>query len=322
MLVSVIIPCYQAENYIRRCLNSVLSQSYTDLEIIVVDDGSTDSSAEIVKEIAGKDSRVKYLYQTNAGVSAARNKGIDNASGELVTFVDSDDTINSEMYRTLVDLMIRYNADVSHCSYCRNTDGEIKNIGGTNEEHYYQGEEIAYSLLEATLIGPSCCNKLFKKNIIENIRFYTRFKIGEDSLFDFQAFQNAKTAVFIDSCFYTYYSSETSACVNTEMVKKTEDLYQVNSLIYEQSLSKSYEQIAFMKHKKSLLSLYRTYSCFGRKSYKNEMREIRKQIINDYNMNLFAGTAKKEAMIIKYMPFLLKPIYSIYNKIRKPNWDL
>ena len=127
MKISVIVPCYQAERYIQRCLQSICSQTYSNLEIIVVDDGSTDASASIVKELAQSDSRIKYLYQLNAGVSAARNAGIDYASGDVITFVDSDDTIKSHMYETLIDLMQKYHADISHCSYCRVLEnGEIK----------------------------------------------------------------------------------------------------------------------------------------------------------------------------------------------------
>lgn len=323
MKISVIVPCYQAERYIQRCLQSLCSQTYSNLEIIVVDDGSTDASASIVKKFAQSDSRIKYLYQLNAGVSAARNAGIDYASGEVITFVDSDDTIKSHMYETLIDLMQKYHADISHCSYCRVLgNGEIKNIGNTNQVHVFESEEIARSLLEAKLIGPSCCNKLFKKSVIGTTRFHSQFKIGEDSLFAFTCFQKADKAVFIDSCFYTYFSAETSACVHTDFVKKREDLFRVNSLIYKESKGKGYEQLAYTRMNSGLLSLYRSYINENDEKYKQKAGSVRKQVIQAYDSRLYGGTEKKEAAIIKYIPFCYKPIYFVYDKIRTPNWDL
>ena len=96
-LISVIVPCFNAEKYIERCLDSILKQTYRNIEVIVVDDGSTDDSAARIKEISKLDNRVKYVYQKNAGVSAARNRGLDEAKGDKITFVDSDDTISPEM---------------------------------------------------------------------------------------------------------------------------------------------------------------------------------------------------------------------------------
>ncbi|HAS37211.1 MAG TPA: glycosyltransferase family 2 protein, partial [Ruminococcaceae bacterium] len=93
-LVSIIIPVYNLEKYIKHCLESVVNQTYKELEIICIDDGSTDGSAEIIKSMAENDPRIKYIYQENAGVSAARNKGLDTATGEYVMFVDGDDYIH------------------------------------------------------------------------------------------------------------------------------------------------------------------------------------------------------------------------------------
>ena len=323
MKISVIVPCYQAERYIQRCLQSICSQTYSNLEIIVIDDGSTDASASIVKGLAQSDSRIKYIYQSNAGVSAARNAGLDYASGDVITFVDSDDTIKSHMYEILMDLMQKHHADISHCSYCRVLEnGGIKNIGNTNQIYVFEFEEIALSFLEAQLVGPSCCNKLFKKSVVGTTRFQSQFKIGEDSLFAFTCFQKADRAVFIDSCFYTYFSAETSACVHTDLVKKREDLFRVNSLIYNESKGKGYEQLAFKRMNSGLLSLYRSYIYEKDEIYKQKAGSVRKQVIQAYDSRLYGGTEKKEAAIIKYIPFCFKPIYFVYNKIRTPNWDL
>ena len=116
-LVSVIIPAYNIEDYIGRCLDSIISQTYKNLEIIVVDDGSRDHTGEILDNYAKKDRRIKVIHKENGGVSSARNKGIEAAEGDYIGFIDGDDLIESEMYKTLVDLLEEENADIAHCGY-------------------------------------------------------------------------------------------------------------------------------------------------------------------------------------------------------------
>ena len=116
-LVSVIIPAYNIEDYIGRCLDSIISQTYKNLEIIVVDDGSRDYTGEILDNYAKKDRRIKVIHKENGGVSSARNKGIEAAEGDYIGFIDGDDLIEPEMYKTLVDLLEEENADIAHCGY-------------------------------------------------------------------------------------------------------------------------------------------------------------------------------------------------------------
>ena len=116
-LVSVIIPAYNIEDYIGRCLDSIISQTYKNLEIIVVDDGSRDYTGEILDNYAKKDRRIKVIHKENGGVSSARNKGIEAAEGDYIGFIDGDDLIEPGMYKTLVDLLEEENADIAHCGY-------------------------------------------------------------------------------------------------------------------------------------------------------------------------------------------------------------
>lgn len=321
-LISVIVPCFQTGKYVARCLNSICTQTYTNLEIIVIDDGSTDDTARIIKDMADKDERIKYIYQQNNGVSAARNNGLRNATGEYITFVDSDDSIKPEMYEKLLNTLLAYNADIVHCSYCRDSGSLIKKIGGSNKNYIYENEEIEYSLLEAKLYGPGCWNKLFKKEIVDGIRFNQDIKITEDLLFVFCAFQKAKKAIFIDSCLYVYHSSDTSSCNNTNAIKKAEDVFDVSQMIYSQSKNTSYESLALTRMKNARLGLYRAYICYGGKKEKAKANQLRQQIVLDFADNRGSKTQKREVFIIKYIPMFFKPIYSVYNRIRTPNWDL
>ena len=116
-LVSVIIPAYNIEDYIGRCLDSVLSQTYKNLEIIVIDDGSSDRTGEILDDYEKKNHRMKVIHKENGGVSSARNIGIDRANGDYIGFVDGDDRVNPKLFETLVKLINEENADIAHCGY-------------------------------------------------------------------------------------------------------------------------------------------------------------------------------------------------------------
>ena len=116
-LISIIIPAYNIENYIAKCLDSLLNQTYKNLEIIVVDDGSSDNTGKIVDDYVLRYKNIKAIHKKNGGVSSARNSGIDVANGEYIGFVDGDDIVDKEMFEILMDNAIKYEADISHCGY-------------------------------------------------------------------------------------------------------------------------------------------------------------------------------------------------------------
>lgn len=140
-LISVIVPVYKAEPYFDKCISSIANQTYTNMEIILVDDGSTDGSSELLDEIAGKDIRIKVVHKENGGVSSARNKGLELAHGEYISFVDSDDTLDPDMYETLISTAEQYNAAVAHCSYSRLTDSNQRPVGGSGKIFVQTGTE-------------------------------------------------------------------------------------------------------------------------------------------------------------------------------------
>ena len=116
-LISVIVPVYNVENYLPRCLDSIINQTYTNLEILLVDDGATDNSGKLCDEYAQKDNRIRVFHKENGGVSSARNMGLDNATGEYIAFVDSDDYIDKCMYEIMLNSSVQNNADIVVCGY-------------------------------------------------------------------------------------------------------------------------------------------------------------------------------------------------------------
>ena len=133
MKISVIVPIYNTERYLSECIDSIIRQTYRNLEIILVDDGSTDKSFTICNNYAMLDERIQVVHQANQGVSAARNNGLSRASGDLISFVDSDDTLDDDMYELLVRVIEEYNADIVHCGYKHIVGEEVRLVHDTRK---------------------------------------------------------------------------------------------------------------------------------------------------------------------------------------------
>lgn len=175
-LISVVVPIYNVENYVTECVKSITGQTYDNLEIILVEDGSPDRCATICDELAEQDKRIKVIHQQNQGVSAARNHGIDAATGEYIAFIDGDDYIDSQMYEKMYETMCREQVDIVNCGMIRekkwdnNTDTEIIEV--LYDEGKMASREAVEQLVKVNTAG-GCgpCNKLYKKRLFDNIRF-------------------------------------------------------------------------------------------------------------------------------------------------------
>ncbi|OFI47922.1 hypothetical protein BG262_07985 [Floricoccus penangensis] len=202
--ISIIIPVYNAEKYIIRCIDSIQNQTYSNLEIIIVNDGSTDSSYELCKEKYSSDDRIILINQENKGVTAARNTGIENSTGDYIGFVDSDDWIEENMYVTMYDAIINNSADICACSAKRiSKDGTIpiklKDELYTEPLKPYMTFDLMYCYW----------NKLYKSNLIKNHEFID-LKVGEDALNNLQIIKDTRKVVTISECLYNYFQNETS----------------------------------------------------------------------------------------------------------------
>ena len=171
-LVTVVVPIYNTEKYLRRCLDSIINQSYSNLEIILIDDGSIDNSSKICYEYSINDHRIKIIRQKNAGVSVARNVGIRNATGQYITFVDSDDYIANDMVEILLHTIRKYNADISMCGMIRTSDKRNNMIDEDNSTVIYTQEEFVKVMLRITgnRIVHYPWGKLYKKEVDREIR--------------------------------------------------------------------------------------------------------------------------------------------------------
>lgn len=214
-LISVIVPAYNAGKYLERCLKSISAQTHSELDIIVINDGSTDDSVVISKQLAAEDSRIVVVHQQNQGVSAARNRGIDLAKGDYIGFVDADDEIYPEMYATLLDDIERYGADVSHCGFEMVTPKQTKLFNGTGQVVVQPSVEALDALLKGFLFEPSSCTKLYRREVLATVRYNIKIKFNEDLLFNAETFKRARRIVFHDLPLYRYILNTSSASRST-----------------------------------------------------------------------------------------------------------
>ncbi len=170
-LISVIIPVYKVEKYLEKCIQSVINQTYENLQIILVDDGSPDNCGKICDEYAKKDHRIEVIHKSNGGLSDARNKGLEIAKGEYIGFVDSDDYIEADMYEVLYNLLKQYNADVSICNFYTVSQGKISIKNADNGINEYNRIEILKEILLDKNIQSYAWNKLYKKELFDEIKY-------------------------------------------------------------------------------------------------------------------------------------------------------
>lgn len=215
--ISVIIPAYNSEKWIGRCLRSVLAQSYGNLEILVVDDGSVDKTSWIARSIAGKDERVKCLRQENRGVASARNRGLSHASGDIITFVDADDYIEPHMYERMLSVMVEKQADIVECA-CRHVDEEGRRLhDSTRKSVVLSGKRsCAKNCLQRKNIGDYMWNKIYKRKLFHGIQF-PNLKYSEDFYVNARVYARADRVVILPDLLYNYTIHEGQATSTASM---------------------------------------------------------------------------------------------------------
>lgn len=221
--LSVIVPVYNTEKYLRECIDSILAQTFTDFELILVDDGSTDKSGLICDEYARKDNRIRVFHQKNAGVTAARKRGVEMSSGEYVTFVDSDDWIDMDMYRIL---LAQEPADILICNMYCVTDDDISELKFGIPSGYYDKQRLNEAFYPIMLfdyvhcipgVSPSLCNKLIRSELIRKTINATDDGVtyGEDAICSSLSVLEADSVHVVEQPLY-YYRKNLSSVMNAD----------------------------------------------------------------------------------------------------------
>lgn len=320
-LISIVIPAYNIEKYIRGCLDSIINQTYSNLEIIIVNDGSKDNTKEIIDEYALKDNRIKVIHKENGGVSSARLRGIQEANGDWIGFVDGDDYIEPNMYQILYENAINYNADISHCGYQMVFPNRIDKYYGTGkliEQDHLMGLN---DLLEGIMIEPGLVNKLYKKNILKNIneKLDLSIKINEDLLMNYYLFNEANHSVFEDVCLYHYQVRANSAAlsklninklldpikVTKKLLEETKEIEELNRIVRSRYVYQLiYLAIQDIKENKDLVYI-------PRKEARKELRRIIFKILKD---NAISKKNKIMALWVAIWPHSYKLVHDLYLK--------
>lgn len=317
--ISIIVPIYNLEKYIKRCIESILCQTYQNIEIILVDDGSTDNSRVIIGELVQSDNRIKGLYKKHGGVTLARLAGVKVATGEWVGFVDGDDEIENDMYEVLLRNAIEYNVDISHCGYQMIfADGRVNYFYNTGCIYLHDRKMVIKELLEGTMIEPGLCNKLFKKILFNELlcenKIPTEIRINEDLLMNYFLFSQIEKAVFKDICKYHYIIRYNSASRQELNNNKIFDPIRVKQIIVENSEIETipYAKKAYMS---TCVNVYNSLALTKGSEYKNEKKQVRNTLrLHKAWIYLLSKKQKILAGMILYIPFCYPIIYKVYVK--------
>ena len=231
--VSIIIPCYKVEKYLKRCLDSVLAQTFCEWEAICVDDGSPDDCGQILDEYARQDSRFKIIHQTNQGVSAARNHALEQAAGEFIAFIDSDDVVAPSFLTSLLSaLEANPEADISACGFIKAPEVQPWIENDKPALIYHQPFEH-YVLHRKPKIASVIWNKLFRRSLLEGLKFDTDLAFGEDLIFLYQVLYRARQMVHLPQDLY-FYRLRADSAMNREVALSRLD----NELLVAAKLAK------------------------------------------------------------------------------------
>lgn len=317
-LVSIIIPVYNLEKYISNCLNSVVNQTYKNLEILCVDDGSTDGSADIIKNMAEKDSRIKYFYQENAGVSAARNRGLDEAKGEYIMFVDGDDYIHYQAVEIFYKEITASNCDMVCANelYTPKTDEKMEPILDYTTKEMSVEELFDYKNNRCS--GKSVWGKIIKGNVAKQSRFPVGISNGEDGYYIIMLLDKGVSVRKINEVLYYYLHRENSAVTSSFTLTNFSITYSFDDLCDQLKNSKN----AFLK-KYCLQYLFQTIfynrtRAIGTENEKyvlEESKRIGKKWLSEFKKNKDISPIIK---IVFTVFFYSRHIYELARAVQDP----
>ena len=313
-LISLIIPVYNTSKYLRECLDSVINQSYKNLEIIIINDGSTDNSLDIINEYKEKDGRIKVLDIPNSGGGNARNKGLDIATGDYIGFVDSDDSIELKMYEIMMKEIIKNNVEMSICDYSLSSTFDINK---PIKETIMDNRTLMKELLKDETITSHFWRKLYPAKVFKTNRFNNR-KVVHDMSLDHILLKEINSAVYFDAPLYIYRQTNPTNLSNTNALKLESSLNRAKVMIDRIEFTKKYypdlTNILVNKAAMFIMSSYAKLTLI----YKDNKED--KKYLEDYlnaNLDLFLkdkDTPKYYKVVLYAINHHLKPITYIASK--------
>ncbi len=311
--VSIIIPVYNTEKYLKKCIESLIKQTYSNIEIILINDGSTDNSRNICIELKNKDKRIIFLEQKNKGVSAARNFGLKNAKGNFITFVDSDDYVHKDYVKKMLECIIKYNADICECSV-QKIDEQNHNLDKIilKDEIMNQKDFIKEKYANLNNITDFVTHKLFKKSILNKEQF-PQFNYSEDYIFLTYVLENTNRVVILKNILYYYliphrkYDIKKFSINSMEVVNARVQIFKY----YQKKNQDKLMKITAVQLLSRIMSVYKKCDKEYQKVLKYYFKEYYK-----YALKAPTTKLKKIYRCIKFKCFLLNPNFTlhIFNK--------
>ena len=317
-MISIIVPVYNVEKYIARTIDSILSQTMRNIEIILIDDGSTDGSPEIVDDYATRyPEKIQVIHTLNRGVTCARMTGIKKAKGDYIGFVDGDDEIEQDMYELLLKNAEKYQADISHCGYQMIfPDSRIHYFYNTGQILVQDTKKGIKDLLDGSLIEPGLWNKLFHKrlfdNILKNGLMDCSIKNNEDLLMNFYLFSAAERSVFQDICKYHYVVRENSASRQRLNKHRIFDPIKVKEIIIREC-APDLVPVAKKACVGTCIGIYNILVLAGQKREKKQVRSLLMKYRQDFS--LLNCKYQTISWMILYLPVIYEIVYRIYAKV-------
>ena len=315
-LLSIIVPVYNVEQYLPRCLDSILAQTFTDFEVIAVDDGSPDNCGQILDEYAQKDKRIKVIHKENGGVSSARNAGLDVAVGEYIGFVDPDDTIFPDMYEHLYSEAVAGNYDIVQCGCIQvNEAGDvIQNLACNEEKEYTNTDDMLCDFFECVIIN-SVWNKIYRFDIVKNVRFMTELRVAEDGLFVHGCLLKAQKVKIISRCSYCYFISNSSV-IHSKPDEKIFDNLVVLDMLYGLHKDNGNVLSSFKKYD-AWLTLIIVFKVLNSKLLEYRDSELIQRVVGLKDVILKGKFSKKEkifTLMLCVAPKITYKLTSLYLK--------
>ena len=257
--VSIIVPVYKVEQYLKRCIESLIHQTYKNIELILVDDGSPDSCGGICDEYATSDNRIKVIHKKNGGLSEARNFGIDSATGNYITFVDSDDFVSENYIEYLLYLLKENNAQISICGFVKFTKEEeiIKNQPKDNPKVLSSVDALKEIYGKSGAVYIISCGKLYTRNLFESIRFPIA-KLHEDEFITYKLFYYAERIVYSEQMNYYYFIRNDSITGEPFSIKKLDYIEALEKRLefFKQNSMKILEEYTLQRYAYALVDNY------------------------------------------------------------------
>lgn len=322
-LISVIVPVYNVEKYLKQCIDSIINQTYKNLEIILVDDGSIDNSGIICDEYCKKDSRIKVIHQENKGLSAARNRGLKESKGEYISFIDSDDFIINDMLEILISICIKEQCGIAKCETIDIKDRNMPKVSRTNNVRVYDSNYILNDIYKKKpIFNPAPCNKLYKRNLFDKIKFEEGI-INEDEAIMCQLIFYAEKIAVTDDILYCYFLSPNSIMRSSFSEKRFDVLkaFEIRmKFLKDKGLNDIYLKTQ-VRYSYLISNLY--YNLWKNNLHKNEkyikyINQKRLDIKKELNDNKFYTVKEKfmEQLLVK-CPYVYNNYNIFKNMIKK-----